>query len=351
MEQPPKITGLSIKQDPFHEPIRVCVIGARRVRNGTGPFLARQVVDAGGELVAVLGTTTATTNSAVQGLAADGYQTEGYTSFEAMANETRPDAVIISTPAGTHRPWLESCLLHELHALCEKPLLSAFDQEAAILPYRFAAMGKVLVENCQWPYTLAAFRELHPSVDFGKVTRFRMMLAPEFRGLSRWIETMSHPLSLLQSISPGPAELEDLRFHESGPNASDSRLNFVFRNVDRAIECEVLLADTGERPRPAEFAFDDKVCRRRVKMPEYQILFDDGFRLEDMESGVAQADGGGEQARGVSAGDPQVLCVEAFLKQVKEARETGAAPAAEDIARRQRLLSQVLAAYAARCRT
>lgn len=348
MEPPPKITGLSIKQDPFHEPVRVCVIGARRVRNGTGPFLARQVVDAGGDLVAVLGTTSATTNQAVQALAADGYQTEGYTSFEAMANETRPDAVIISTPAGTHRPWLESALLHEMHTLCEKPLLSAFDQDAAILPYRFAAMGKVLVENCQWPFTLPAFSKLHPDVALDKVTRFRMMLAPEFRGLSRWIETMSHPLSLLQAISPGPAELEEVRFHESGPDASDSRLNFIFRNVDRAIECEVLLADTGERPRAAEYVFDDRVCRRRVKMPEYDIHFDAGFRMEDVEGESPESANG---KRTVDVGDPQVLCVQSFLQQVAAARESGAAPAAEDIARRQRLLSQVLAAYAARCRT
>ncbi|MBC8405223.1 MAG: Gfo/Idh/MocA family oxidoreductase [Planctomycetes bacterium] len=343
MEQPPRITGLHMKQDPRQEPVRICVIGARRVRNGTGPFLARQVVDAGAELCAVLGTTSTTTRTAVRRLAADGYETDGYTSFEAMVNETRPDGIVIATPAGTHRPWLESCLLHELHTFCEKPLLSAFDQEAAILPYRFAAMGRVLVENCQWPFTLAAFRQLHPDVDLAKVSRFRMMLAPEFRGLSRWIETMSHPLSLLQTAAPGPAELEDLRFQESGPDAPDSRLNFVYKTVDRSIECEILLADTGERPRTAEYAWDDHVCRRRIVLPEYEISFDDGFRLEGA-SGEAPE-------RGVKAEDPQVLCVQSFLQQVYDARSSGSAPAAENIARRQRLLSQILAAYAARCRT
>ena len=160
MEQPPKITDLRMKKDPRKDPVRVCVVGARRVRNGTGPFLARQVVDAGAHLCAVIGTTHATAQEARDALGEDGYQTEAYTSFEAMVNETLPEAVIIATPSGTHRPWLECCLLHETHALCEKPLLSAFDQDAELLPYRFAAMGRVLGENCQWPFTLKAFNEL-----------------------------------------------------------------------------------------------------------------------------------------------------------------------------------------------
>ena len=59
MADSPKVTGFELTGDPSAEALRVCVIGARRVRNGTGPFLARQVADAGAELVGVLGTTPA----------------------------------------------------------------------------------------------------------------------------------------------------------------------------------------------------------------------------------------------------------------------------------------------------
>lgn len=340
MADSPKVTGFELSEDPSDEALRVCVIGARRVRNGTGPFLARQVADSGATLVGVLGTTPATAEAARAALAEDGYECQAFTSFERMVAETRPHALVIATPAGTHRPWLESALQHELHVLCEKPLLTVFNEDAALLPYRFAAVGRVLIENCQWPETLDAFRELHPNCKLQDVTRFRMMLAPEFRGLSRWIETLSHPLSLLQALAQGPAEIEAVRFSESGPAAQDARLSFRYQTLDRAIECEIRMQDTGERPRPAEFAFDDFVSRRVVEQPDYQFFFDDGYRPE-----------GEGEARRVPAEDPQRRLVERFVDAVETARRTGAAPADENIARRQRLLSVLLSAYSAGART
>lgn len=340
MADSPKVTGFNLSEDPSEEALRVCVIGARRVRNGTGPFLARQVADAGATLVGVLGTTPATAEAARAALAEDGYQCQAFTSFERMVAETRPHALVIATPAGTHRPWLESALQHELHVLCEKPLLTVFNEDAALLPYRFAAVGRVLMENCQWPETLDAFGALHPNCQLEEVTRFRMMLAPEFRGLSRWIETLSHPLSLLQALAQGPAEIEAVHFSEAGPAAQDARLSFRYQTLDRAIECEIRMQDTGERPRPAEFAFDDYVARRVVEQPGYQFYFDDGYRPEG--EGVA---------RRVPAKDPQRQLVQRFVDAVESARSTGAAPADENIARRQRLLSVLLSAYSAGART
>ena len=41
MADSPKVTGFEFNEDPSNEALRICVIGARRVRNGTGPFLAR----------------------------------------------------------------------------------------------------------------------------------------------------------------------------------------------------------------------------------------------------------------------------------------------------------------------
>ncbi|MCH2100493.1 MAG: Gfo/Idh/MocA family oxidoreductase [Planctomycetes bacterium] len=340
MADSPKVTGFELSSDPSERVLRVCVIGARRVRNGTGPFLARQVADAGAELVGVLGTTPATAEAARAALAEDGYPCQAFTSFEHMVTETQPTALVIATPAGTHRPWLESALQHDLHVLCEKPLLTVYNDDAASLPARFAAHGRVLMENCQWPETLDAFGALHPSCAADHITRFRMMLAPEFRGLSRWIETLSHPLSLLQTVASGPAEVENVRFAEAGPAAPDARLSFRYQTLDRAIECEIRMQDTGEWPRPAEFALDDFVARRVVEQPDYQFFFDDGYRPE-----------GEGEARRVSADDPQVRLVEKFIAAVQEAQHSGEAPANEDIARRQRLLATLLAAYSSGART
>lgn len=336
MADSPKVTGFELDGAAAAAPLKVCVIGARRVRNGTGPFLARQIADLGAELVGVLGTTPATAEAARAALGEDGYDCAAFTSFERMVAETRPEALIIATPAGTHRPWLESALQHDLHVLCEKPLLTVFNDDAAQLPHRYAAAGRVLIENCQWPETLDAFRALHPDCALDQVTRFRMMLAPEFRGLSRWIETLSHPLSLLQSAASGPAEVEQVRFAEAGPASPDARVSFRYRTIDRVIDCEIRMQDTGERPRPAEYAFDDCVARRVIEQPGYQFSFDDGYRPE-----------GEGEARRVPADDPQQRLVARFLEAVNEARRSGAAPTDEDVARRQRLLAVLLAAYSA----
>ena len=339
MADSPKVTGFELTGDPTTEALRVCVVGARRVRNGTGPFLARQVADSGAELVGVLGTTPATAEAARESLDEDGYPCQAFTSFERMVAETQPTALVIATPAGTHRPWLESALQHDLHVLCEKPLLTVYNDDAAILPARFASNGRVLMENCQWPETLEAFHALHPDCALDQVSRFRMMLAPEFRGLSRWIETLSHPLSLLQAVASGPAEVENVHFFEAGPAAPDARLSFRYQTLDRVIDCEVRMQDTGERPRPAEFALDDCVARRVVEQPGYQFFFDDGYRPE-----------GEGEARRVPASDPQIRLVEKFVAAVREAQHSGAAPADEAIARRQRLLATLLSAYSAGAR-
>ncbi len=338
MSEPPAITGLQLQQDPFVAPVRVCVIGARRVRNGTGPFFARQAADLGAELVAVLGTTDTTAERARSDLAADGYTCPAYSDFDAMVNECRPEALVVASPAGTHRPWLEAALQHEMHVLCEKPLLSTYDQASFLVPHRFAAQGRVLMENCQWPMTLEAFGRLHPDCALDQVSRFRMMLAPAFRGLSRWLEIVSHPLSLLQAVAPGPAELENVRFQEAALDAPDSRLFFCFQSLQRSIECEILLQDTGERPRPAEYAFDDLVCRRRVENPGYQFFFDKGYRPD-----------GQPQSERVDAEDPQVQALQRFLTAVNRARKNGMAGVDEALARRQRLVQQVLASYSAHC--
>ncbi len=313
--------------------LRVVVIGARRVRQGTGPFLALQTAEWGANLVGVFGTRPVTAHHAAAWLAARGVTVEEYSDWDTMMTHAHPHAVVIASPLGTHRPWLELAVSHEVHVLCEKPLLRGSAADAQVIAQRFAAAGLVLAENCQWPQTLEAFHALHPEADLSSVSRFRMLLCPGGRGLVRLLEVLSHPLSLLQAVLPGPAELTDIRYLETGIDASDIRLNFGYRVFNREIECEVVLEDTGTYPRPAEFAFDDFVCRRRVIEPGYRIGFATSCE-EDSKVYFPEI-------------DPMKARLGDFLKQVQQAQKVHSSPIDEDLVRRQFLLEELVDAYPA----
>lgn len=314
---------------PFASDLSVAVIGARRVRQGTGPFLALQAASAGAKVVGVLGTRAASAREAVEFLMEHGLRPMPYTDHEEMLQELQPDVVIIASPLGTHRAWLSAALGEGAHVYCEKPLTAAPPAASEKLIRAFAAHNLVIAENCQWPQVLLAFRKLHPQADLSKVSRFRMLMAPPMRGLARWGEVLSHPLSLIQTVAPGPAELHDIRFTENAPDAVDSRLHFTYQTLDRVLDCEVMLEDLNVYPRPAEFAFDDFLCRRQVRESDYRMEFVDG-----KEGCVPQC-----------VGDPMENALHDFLRSVLEARQAVKAPMDENLLRRQYLLESLLEAY------
>ncbi|MHC4379571.1 MAG: Gfo/Idh/MocA family oxidoreductase [Planctomycetota bacterium] len=315
--------------EPFAGDLTVAVIGARRVRQGTGPYLALQADRAGAKVAGVLGTRPTSVRKAVEWLSEHGLRPAAFVDHETMLEELRPDVVIVASPLGTHRAWIHAALDVEAHVYCEKPLIAAPAAVASDALERSAAANLVLAENCQWPYVLPAFTALHPDVDLGAATRFRMLMAPPMRGLTRWHEVLSHPLSLIQAAVPGPANLEDVVFEESSPDAVDTRLRFTYRTLDRELACEVVLEDMEQFPRPAEFAFDDALCRRVVDETDYSISFVDGS----------------ESCTPVAVLDPMEASLRAFLKRVLHARATHSAPLDEDLVRRQFLLEHLLETY------
>jgi len=319
-------------------PLSVAVIGARRVRHGTGPFLAQHAAAAGAEIVGVLGTSSPSVGGAVDCLAKRGLRVRGFTGFEAMVAATQPRVVLIASPTGTHRPWLAQAHAAGCHVLCEKPLTTAPAATAERLAKSFAAQGLVLEEVCQWPYTLPAVADLHPDLELGSVTHLRMLLAPPLRGLLRWQEMLSHPLSLLQAILPGPATLQAVRFHQHGADDADVRLNFRYCGFAREIAVEFVLEDLGVFPRPAEFALDGHLCRRVVAAEDYGISFTDSASGDE-----------GAAGKMVACADPLATQVQEFLARVRLAEKRQRAAVGEDLVRRQYLLEQLLTLYREQC--
>ncbi len=313
--------------------LRVAIVGARRARFGTGPFLARQAAKLGAQVVAVVGTRPESARLAAEELAAAGMRVTPFTEAEDLFAEAAPDVALIASPAETHRPWLRAALDAGVHVLCEKPLGAGNASETQGLAQEFAAAGLVLAENCQWPYVLPAFQLLHPGFQLGAARTFRMLMAPPQRGRERWSEVLSHPLSLLQAVRPGPAEISAIRFAEQHAEAADARLDFVFTTHASALKCEVMAEDLGRSPRPAEFAFDEALCRRRVTAKDYRMRFE------------SEVPAPGKRAPAVDIGDPMETCLREFFVRVRRARAKREAPLDEGLVRRQALLEVLLDAW------
>jgi predicted dehydrogenase len=257
--------------------LRVAVIGARARRQGIGGHLARFLVQHGAEVVAVAGTSEATAAEAARAVAADaGALPRPWGDAALMIAREGIDAVVIASPHASHEGYLRAALDRGLHVLSEKPLCWGGPDPvgaAEEIARRFAERRLHLLVNTQWPWTLGAYRELHP----GSLTRppreFRMLLSPRSEGPAMVPDAIPHALSLLSAVLPDPgATLAEVRVEAPGPRALDVR--FVYRADAGEVDSLVELRTAPEPPRPAAYAFDGREARRVVEGPRYALFFE-----------------------------------------------------------------------------
>ncbi len=318
--------------------LRVGLIGARRRRQGLGPFVARYLVGAGCEVPCFVGTSPETVALAAEELRAiAGIVARGYTDTAEMLAAEPLDALAILSPAERHRDGLELALDHDLDVLCEKPFLwgAEDDQAAAVhLVESFADAGRVLRENCQWPFTLPAFMALHPDLADETVTAFEMLMAPSSTGAEMLVDAIPHPTSLLQALAPGEDVLiEDPLFTSAdgrGPTADSETLDLAFRWVadGHAVEVKLHLRTTPTQPRVAEFAINGHRARRLIRTSDYALFFADAARLVDVP-------------------DPLRMLVEEFVGDVRGNSIGTPAPQVRNIVQRVRVLHEVVDAFRA----
>jgi predicted dehydrogenase len=249
------------------------LIGARRVRQGLGPFVARHLRELGAEVPCFLGTSAETVAESERALGARGYLDLG----ELLARE-KPDALAILSPSETHERYLEAALEAHVHVLCEKPLLweaEAMAERTADLCERFAAARLLLRESCQWPYTLPAYRVLHPGV--GPIRTFSMRLSPASRDPRPMLgDALSHPLSLLQALTAGaPASVEDASV---AARPGEVEVRFAYRTPTYEVTSEVWLRTREHPPREASFAVNGHWAEREIRPSDYAFHFRDGVR-------------------------------------------------------------------------
>jgi len=291
------------------------VIGARRVRQGLGPFIVRMLGEHGAEVCAFLSTSDATllaTRAQLKDPHGDGLELEprGYTDLgKLLANEAL-DALVILSPVGRHLPYLEAALDRGLHVLCEKPLV--WDREWAgprsakagpkkggsvatcdRLVRAFQERRLLLRENCQWPQTLEAFFRLHPGA---RATlrkprcSFHMRLTPANAGARMIPDAAPHPLSLLQAVWPDPtARVAGVEVtcepppDQQGVAALSLRFRYRGEDVDVAATVDLAQSDQSDgQAREACYSINGFRAVREVRMPDYALAFTDGGRRVDV---------------------------------------------------------------------
>lgn len=314
--------------------LRVAVVGARRVRQGLGPFVARDLAAAGVSVEAVLGTSSASAGEAARELAGRfGIQARPATDLDALLASGPVDALVILCPSASHEAWLERALEARLHVLCEKPLVwegEGLARRAAALAEAFHGQGLLLAENCQWPRALPSFRRLHPDLPEGALHEFSMHMSPVNDGEQMLGDSLPHPLSLLQALVSDPApHLEAVQLESPGGLSRDLDLAFDYVAAGRRIPCEVRLRHHASVPRPAGFTLDRRRAERRISMPDYQMELCDG-------------------ARCVPLPDPLTVHVQGFSADLRAVLAGAVPPDPAPLVRRMEMLETLVAAYRSR---
>lgn len=250
--------------------IRVGLIGPRRSRTGTGPFVARFLRDCGCEVFE-------------------------WTRAEASSLHA-VDAVAICSPPQTHFDYIRAALGAGMHVFCEKPFVWPHDPSGGALRKLIADLelaaaaargGLVVHENTQWPYTLGEYRRMTGEFDPKGIREFSSVFAPSSGTPAEMImETASHANSLLLAI--GCSGMEDVTVEfcaAAGDKQAVMDIRFTSRSAANApVDVHYRFEQCEQQPRTAAYAVNGRWVERRIGSPGYQILFchqGSEMRIED----------------------------------------------------------------------
>ncbi|MEP1596296.1 MAG: Gfo/Idh/MocA family oxidoreductase, partial [Halieaceae bacterium] len=192
------------------EQMKALVVGARTVRQGTGPFLTAALHKLNVEIAAVIGTTPETAAEAASTLQTKlGISAGSYSDLDDAINIERPALIVLCSPWQYHEEQLKKIASGGCHCLVEKPLIWPGSEEAvAKIVDQFDAKGLLLQMVAQWPFALSAFESLFgPSPE--NIDTFNMRLSPISLGPVMVPDAAPHFLSLLQALV-GPGECREV---------------------------------------------------------------------------------------------------------------------------------------------
>jgi len=297
---------------------------------GLGPFVARDLRAAGAEIPCFLTTHPESAVQAARSLRElAGVDARGYLDLDELIERETPDALAILSPAETHADILQVAARAGLHVLCEKPfvwdvprLMTRCHQLLAA----FRQADRLVWENCQWPYALPAFESLHPGSLEVPPRRFTMELQASSRGLQSLADALPHPLSLLQALSPGDAQIRDAWFSTRRQDAARLSLGFLYELADHSVEVEIQLSDGTAKARKSALCVDGHRADRVVSDPDYRLSLVDSKRSVPLD-------------------DPLTRLVGDFVNAIRHTSPATEQSRAREIAQRMQLLTDIVTAY------
>ena len=246
--------------------MRVGIIGPRRSRTGTGPYVAHFLKECGCEVF-------------------EWTRAEASSLLACPASLPVVDAVAICSPPETHFDYISAALERGLHVFCEKPMVWPRDNSSVALRKLIAdlmlvvatARSRVVIhENTQWPYTLGEYRRMVGELDPSDIREFSCELAPSSGAPAEMImECAPHANSLLLAL--GCSGIENLSVAFRGP--ADNRpasidIRFECRSPRNGkVDVHYHFDQCADQPRAAAYAVNNRWVRRRVASPDYQIFF------------------------------------------------------------------------------
>jgi hypothetical protein len=259
----------------MRELVPIGIVGAGRSRGGLGPFLAEFLEREGFFVAGVSGRSLerATANAEALGRKL-GHEVKPFASPAALC-ATGVAALVIASPAEFHLEALQAAVEAGLPALCEKPLVHVKDgKEGAEVIEVFSRKRLPLLENCQWPYVLPAFFELHGAVETGEQLTVEMGLGPPRLGREMVQNTVSHLLSVVQAIVPldSSAVVSEVSVADPSYKGRHNRLHFRLVAPGKSVEGLLHLQLCAVAPRPAWLAINGCRIDRQVRQG-YSIAF------------------------------------------------------------------------------
>lgn len=260
--------------------LHVAIIGPGRSRQGTGPYIAKTFHQLGATITGVVSSTPKSAANAAK-LLKTSYEIDchAFGSLEELYKKRPADIIVISSPTTSHLRHLESAIQAGCHIFCEKPLwwplvetadeMKRVTEKTLKLVNLCKTKNLVLQLNTQWPFTLPAYYEIHPTVQTTKT--FSMWLSPHSKDKTMIVDAAPHLLSMLYALI-GAGRIQDIEFdHHSNGRDNGLDIRFDYLHARGNIEVSLSLKPTSTYPRPAAYAINGKRVDRHIKRSNYLI--------------------------------------------------------------------------------
>ena len=260
------------------ERLKVAILGA----SGIGKFHFREFMNAGVEVVAILGSSPKSAAKTARSLGEQfGVTPKAYSKLSDLIEAEKLDAVSICTPPELHYAQTRKCLESGLHVLCEKPFVLNSRSENYELARQLVELandgGKVLSVNTQWP---AILKYIQKDVDLSKLNQFSMYMEPGASGIDMLTDHLAHTNSILVRLIP-EGHAQDIKF--TMPNRDEIQTSFTYSNEDSECNVDYSFKSKANRPRKVSFSFNDKEFKREIGENYQQMLVSNGkiYKIDD----------------------------------------------------------------------